>query len=142
MALLEVNGNLEGLGDGWFRFYENLEAEKFASDGTLLYVVSRDGAAMTCYDNLVSGHWEEDSTGTVRESSKPDFCERVLGRGIQPELSENHTNQIVFLLNDCLTRKNCRKYLESEGWFGQARELWFFLACVKLAQLKLSVSQW
>ena len=47
VALLEVNGNLEGLGDGWFRFYENLEAEKFASDGTLLYVVSRDGAAMT-----------------------------------------------------------------------------------------------
>ena len=47
MALLEVNGNLEGLGDGWFRFYENLEAEKFASDGTFLYVVSRDGAAMT-----------------------------------------------------------------------------------------------
>ena len=25
-----------------------------------------------CHDNLVSGHWEEDSTGTVRESSKPD----------------------------------------------------------------------
>ena len=47
VALLEVNGNLEGLGDGWFRFYENLEAEKFASDGTLLYVVSPDGAAMT-----------------------------------------------------------------------------------------------
>ena len=47
MALLEVNGNLEGVGDGWFRFYENLEVEKFASDGTLLYVVSREGAAMT-----------------------------------------------------------------------------------------------
>ena len=46
VALLEVHGNLEGVGDGWFRFYGNLEAEKFASDGTLLYVVSRDGAAM------------------------------------------------------------------------------------------------
>ena len=44
-ALLEVNGNLVGLGDGWFRFYSNLEAEKFAPDGTLLYVVSRDGAS-------------------------------------------------------------------------------------------------
>ena len=54
----------------------------------------------------MSGHWEEDSTGTVRESSKPDFCERVLGRGIQPQLSENHPNQIVFLLNDSLTPKS------------------------------------
>ena len=47
VALFEVNGNLEGVGDGWFRFYENLEVEKYASDGTLLYVVSREGAAMT-----------------------------------------------------------------------------------------------
>ena len=46
VALLEANGSLEGLGDGSFRFYSNLEAEKFAPDGTLLYVVSRDGAAM------------------------------------------------------------------------------------------------
>ena len=38
--------HLEGLGDGCFHFYSNLEAEKFAPDGTLLYVVSRDGAAM------------------------------------------------------------------------------------------------
>ena len=69
VALFEVNGNLEGVGDGWFRFYENLEVEKYASDGTLLYVVSREGAAMTT-------QWAD------------------TGRKIQPELSENYPHQI------------------------------------------------
>ena len=32
-------------------------------------------------------------------------CERILGRMIQPELSENHPNQIVFFLNHCLAPK-------------------------------------
>ena len=53
----------------------------------------------------MSGDWEEDSTGTVRELSIPDFYPLALGKVIQPELSENHPNQIGFLLNDCLTPK-------------------------------------
>ena len=38
-----MSGELEPVGDGWFRFYGELEFEKYHDDGSLLYSINSNG---------------------------------------------------------------------------------------------------
>ena len=87
-----------------------------------------------CNGTIVSGAWEEDSTGAVRESSKPDCFERSLGGGFNrncPRIIQTRLFSFWMIVSHQNLQNIARKRRKS--LFGQARELRFFLcqACAR-----------